>query len=148
MKRYKRLLKEENALSKLTDPDLAIQLIDYIKQNPYPQDHSGIHAFAESLGMEADELEIYAYAILSAFICGGNLNKSGKKEDDFDSQEIKKGIDVEREHTDYTNVNSVVKRICQYIQKRIALDHISESFPASYYDKLKIMEDEIKKGLS
>jgi hypothetical protein len=141
MKRYKPLLREENSLSRLNKPELVDKLIEFFKANPYPQDDSGIHKFAESLGIDADELEIYCYAIISCFITGGNFNKSGKKAEDFDPKEIETGIDIEKEHTDYTNENPVVKHIAKYMQKRIAMDHLSEF--SNYYTLLVEME---KKG--
>ena len=143
MRRYKPLLKEENSLSQLKDITLVDKLIDFFKSNPYPQDHNGVHKFAESLGIEADVLEVYIYAIVSCFVSGGNFNKSGKKEEDFDPKEIETGIDIEKEHTDYTNENPVVKRIVEYMQKRIAKDHLSEF--SNYYTLLKEMEKNAKK---
>jgi hypothetical protein len=143
MKRYKPLLREENSLSQLDKPELVDKLFQYFKENPYPLDHEGFHKFAESLGMEADDLEIYGWAIISCFVTGGNFNKSGKKEEDFDSKEIEIGIDIEKEHTDYTNENPVVKRIANFMQKRIAKDHLSEF--SNYYTLLKEMEKNAKK---
>lgn len=83
------------------------------------------------------------YAILSCFICGGNFNSSGMKENDFDSEEIKMGIKVEMEHLDKNNTNPVVQRICNIMAKRIALDHLTES--SVYYTELKKMESSFEK---
>ena len=133
MKRYKPLLKEENSLSKLDKPELVDKLIDFFKSNPYPQDHNGVHKFAESLGIEADVLEVYIYAIVSCFVSGGNFNKSGKKEEDFSEQEKQDGMDVEKEHVDMKTDNPVVKRIGEYMRNRIRLDHNADQ--SDYYAK-------------
>lgn len=69
----------------------------------------------------------------SDFVAAGKFVASGKSEDEFDQSEIEKGIKVEMEHTNNKK-----------IAKRIALDHIAESWPVSYYDKLEAMEKEIE----
>lgn len=143
MNKYIRKFQEEGDVN-LDDPSLLDKLFAWFKENPYLQDHTGLHKFAESLGLDADVLETYVYAIVSCFVSGGNFNKSGKKEEDFDAEEIKAGMEIESEHIDKDNENPVIKRIGDIFRKRIALDHISESYPISYYDKLKIMERDIK----
>jgi len=143
MKPYKSLFKEQEEDVKLEDVKLIDKLLVWFKNNPYPQDHNGLHKFADSIGIEADVLETYVYAILSCFICGGNFNSSGMSEEDFSSEEIKMGIKVEMEHLDKNNKNPVVQRICSIMAKRIALDHLIES--NVYYTELKKMESSFEK---
>lgn len=143
MEKYIRKFKEDETV-KLDDSELAGKIIQWFKENPYPSDHQGVHLFAESLGLEADIIETYIYAIVSCFVSGGNFNKSGKKEEDFDPEEIKAGMEIESEHIDKDNNNPVIQHIADFFRKRIAMDHIAEATPISYYDKLKVMEDEIK----
>lgn len=146
MKMYKSKFNEadEEKIVELDDVSLVDKIFDWFKENPYPSDNSGLHKFAESLGLGVDVVETYVYAIVSCFVSGGNFNKSGKKMEDFDPEEIKKGMEIESEHIDKDNDNPIIKHIGDIFRKRIALDHISEASPVSYYDKLKIMEDEIK----
>ena len=47
MKRYKRYFKEEDSLKDLIDESIPQKLVDFIKKNPFPKDHEGIHKFAE-----------------------------------------------------------------------------------------------------
>jgi len=68
MKIYKSLFKEQEEDVKLEDIKLIDKLLIWFKNNPYPQDHNGLHKFADSIGIEADVLETYVYAILSCFI--------------------------------------------------------------------------------
>ena len=127
MKRYKPLLKEENSLSQLKDVTLVDKLFDFIIKNPFPKDHEQLHKFAESLGIEADQLEIVAYAIISAFLCGGRFYDSGKKIEDLNQEELKNGIIVEQEHvTDKNLDNPVVKRIVELMKQKISADHVTE----------------------
>jgi len=142
MKTYKTKFVEEETI-KLDNVELVDKIFAWFKENPYPQDHSGVHKFAESLGLDADVIETYIYAIVSCFVSGGNFNKKKADASKFDSEEIKKGMKIESEHVDKDNTNPVVKRITEIMEKRIVFDHLSESFPISYYDNLKIMEDRI-----
>jgi hypothetical protein len=143
MKKYIRKFNEEGEEVKLEDVGLVDKLFAWFKENPYPQDHTGVHKFAESLGLEADVVETYICAIVSCFVSGGNFNKSGKKAEDFDPEEIRVGLEIESEHVDKDNDNPVVKRICELFEKRISLDHLVES--EKYYTKLKEMEASFKK---
>jgi len=72
------------------------------------------------------------------FVAAGKFIASGKSKEDFQPQEqflkeLEKGIKVEFEHTNNKEIS-----------ERIALDHIAESWPVSYYDKLEAMEKEIE----
>jgi hypothetical protein len=114
--------------------DLITQkIIDFFIKNPYPKDNI-VHDLAEDLGIDPDDFEAKIYSILSSFLSFGRFNEEGKKESDFDSEQIRMGIEVEYEHTK----NPI-------ISKRITLDHLTE-FP-DYYTRLKKMEDEAKEEL-
>lgn len=136
--KYKSIFQEEDSLQELTDTSLVDKIIDFFMKNPYPKDHSQLHAFAESIGVEADTIEQYVYAIVSSFISGGTFNKSGKSEEEFEQSEIESGIKIEHEHVDTQTDNEVVKYIGNYLSKRIALDHLSEF--SNYYTLLTEME--------
>ena len=143
MKIYKKRFKEQDKFVELIDPELVDKLFEWFEKHPYPQDHSGLHKFAKSLQLEADILETYIYAIISCFVSGGNFNKKGKSENKFDPKEIEFSKIVEAEHVDKDNKNPVVQRICEYFEKRIGYDHISDN--KFYYSqgkegKLKLEE--------
>ena len=116
-----------------SEKDLTNKIIDFFIKNPYPKDDI-VHDLAEELGIDPDDFEGKIYAILSSFLSFGRFNEKGKKESDFDSEQIRMGIEIEYEHTK----NPI-------ISKRIALDHLAE-FP-DYYTRLKKMEDEAKEEL-
>jgi hypothetical protein len=111
----------------LNDITMIDKIFAWFMVNPYPQDHEGLHKYAESLGLEPSILETYIYAIVSCFLSGGNFNKSKKKIKDFDPEEIRMGKIVEMEHVDKDNLNPVVKHIAELIAERISLDHISDN---------------------
>lgn len=140
---YKSIFKEENSLSELNDISLVDKIIDFFMKNPYPKDHSQLHAFAKSINVEADIIEQYVYAILSCFIIGGNFNKSGKSEKDFSEEEKNMGLKVEYEHVDMKTNNEVVKYISNYFSKRISYDHLTEL--SNYYTLLNEMESSNEK---
>ena len=108
------------------DMDLRMKIIDFLKKNPNPPDEK-VHEFADSLGIEHDKLESEIYAILTTML------KTGKHQDtpdsEFDPEQLKMGIEVEKEHTD-----------CPYLAKEIAKDHLAEI--PDYYSRLKKMEEE------
>lgn len=111
--------------------DIKEKIKDFFKANPYPED-SKVHSFAQSLGMEPDDLETHIYAVLCDYL------KIGKHQDvpddKFDSKELAMGIEVEKEHTNFPE-----------IAKIIAKDHLSEPGLEDYYTRLKKMEEEAKK---
>ena len=97
-----------------------------------PVDDSKVHALADSLGMSPHDLETQIYEILGKYITGGvNIESwggigSGLNPGDVDLEELKMGMEVEREHTDNPK-----------IAERIALDHLFEN--KNYYSKLKTL---------
>jgi len=130
MKIYKSLF-EQDETTKLDNVELVDKLFAWFRENPYPSDHKQLHMFAKSLGLEANVVEKYIYAIVSCFISGGNYNKKGVNEKDFDPEEIKMGVIVEAEHVDFNNKNPVIKRIAELMQRRITFDHLADN--KSYY---------------
>jgi hypothetical protein len=120
-----------NSLNEQHDKkELALKIMDFFVKNIDPEDDM-VHKFAEDLGMDPDDFEGRIYGVLSSFLSFGRFNEEGKKENDFDSEQIRMGIKVEYEHTR-----------CPIISKRITLDHLTE-FP-DYYTRLKNMENEAK----
>lgn len=106
------------------------KVIDFIKANPYPEDEK-FHTFAESLGMSPHELEDVAYSLLSDVFAQGKGDDEGAEE--LPPKELKKGLDVEKEHTSNP-----------MIAKEIVEDHELESKDNTYYEKLDDMEKEMK----
>jgi len=118
------LLNEENGDNKIKD-----EIIKFFLSNPNPDDDK-IHGLADKLGIDPHELETNIYSILTGLL------KVGKHRDTpvekFDANQIKMGIDVEKEHTDDPT-----------IAVEIAKDHLAEI--PDYYTRLKEMEDAAKK---
>jgi hypothetical protein len=108
-------------------------LIEFFSTNPDPSDES-FHKLAEDNGIEPDKLEAEAYKIATEFVSflgNGKAREQGFSEEDADPEQLKMGVEVEKEHT--TNEDTA---------KRIALDHLAEI--PDYYTRLKKMEDEAK----
>lgn len=124
--KFKKFIIEQNG-------ELRDKLFEFFRENPNPPDED-VHALAERLSMDPDDIETAIYGILSSFLANGNFNKSGKIETDVPLDELEMGIEVEFEHTN-----------CPMMAKRIALDHLSE-FP-DYYTRLAKMEKEAKAAL-
>ena len=103
-------------------------IMDFFVKNPKPTD-TQIHSLAESLKMEAHELEQRIYSLLGDFLGHGMFNKSPDTQ--IDPNELKMGIKVESEHT-----------INDSIAERISKDHLVEI--PDYYTRLKKMEEEAK----
>jgi len=135
MKYKRKFIEAEEEIIKLDNVELVDKIFDWFKANPYPQDHSGVHKFAESLGLDADIVETYIYAIVSCFVSGGNFNKKKADASTFDPEEIKMGLIVEQEHIDKDNTNPVVKRIAEIMAKRITFDHETDN--KKYYSQAK-----------
>jgi hypothetical protein len=102
----------------------ANKLLEFLEKNPYPKDKE-IHALAEKLGVEHSKFEGMIYGIISNLIEHGKNGKHNPKE-------LKLGIDVESEHTNYPA-----------LAKFIAMAHLKEM--PDYYTRLKKMEREAKK---
>ena len=107
----------------MINSDLHNEIIKWFIQNPYPNDDA-VHAFAEKLGVNEHEFEKHIYAILSDILTEG---KSKDFNGSYDSKQLKMGIKVEYEHTNYT-----------LISEKIAKDHLAEI--PDYYTRLDEME--------
>lgn len=108
--------------------DYTAEIIKFFKANPNPKDDK-VHDLADQLGLEPSELEGKIYGVLSTYLQTGRHQDS--PDEDFDAEQIKMGIEVEKEHTD-----------SPALAKEIAKDHLAEI--PDYYTRLKKMEDEGK----
>jgi hypothetical protein len=100
-------------------------VIFFLKTNPDPID-ADVHVWAEENGYDVHEVETEIYKLATKFVkflTGGRANDIGIDEEDVEPEELKLGIQVEKEHIDDVDV-----------QKRIALDHLSED--DRYYSRL------------
>ena len=112
------------------DRELRLTLAAFFEENPNPSDDQ-IHALAEDMGMDHDKLEQEIYSLLGSFFSKGFYITEGEGKI-FDEDELKRGIEVEMEHTD-----------CKIISERIAKDHLTEI--PDYYTRLDKMEAEAEK---
>lgn len=124
MKRYKQLFKEEDSLSQLTDATIPQKIVDFIKENPFPQDDSGVHKLAEKLNIEPDILEQYIYAFLTLILVGG---KSKGQEIKASQENLDIGYKIEIEHCEYETDNKVIKAMQDILVKKISFDHLAET---------------------
>jgi len=116
----------------------------FLKDNPNPEDEE-VHEWAEESGYAIDEIEELAYSMAHDYLSddekedleeiidehedkipGGKADNSDPE--DFDIDQIAKGIKVEMEHTDDPE-----KAL------EIAMDHLTEL--DDYYDSLDKMEN-------
>lgn len=111
-------------------PDMKAEIINFFRENPNPPD-SKVHELADELGIEHSDLESMIYGILTTYLSIGK--HQGSKDEDFDPEQLKMGMEVEKEHTDDP-----------LVAKEIAKDHLVEI--PDYYTRLKAMEDEGKKA--
>ena len=119
----------ENYLENLNEDSKKVsyddKIIEFFQKNPNPDDDK-VHAYAEELGMDPDDLEEHIYSLLTSLV---NLKGGDAPDDKFDANELKMGIEVEKEHHD----NPI-------ITKAIAKGHLLEV--KDYYTRLKKMEKE------
>ena len=102
-------------------------IIKYFKENPNPTDDM-IHDFAESMGLDHDQLENIIYKVLTKLIMKQPGKHNDVPDEEFDPEQLAMGIDIEKEHTD-----------CPNTAKSIAKDHLY-SCP-KYYTYLVEMEE-------
>ncbi len=132
-----------SAKTLLNDKEVMERIVDLLAAaggKPIPG--TEVHAFAEGLEVDPGELESVIYSFASKWAMnekakvnpGGKAEQKGVTEADFDEAAVKKGTEVELEHTPDRN-----------FAKKIALDHIAE-FP-TYYDKLEKMESSMKESM-
>jgi hypothetical protein len=142
MKRYKRYFKEDS-LKDLTDDSIPQKLVDFIKKNPFPKDHEGIHKFAEEeLKIDADILEQYVYAFLTVILFGGKSKGDTSK---ISKEQLDIGFEIEYEHVNldskYEN-NKVIKAIQDIYRTKVSADHDAEN--DKYYTTSTDFQDELK----
>jgi hypothetical protein len=104
--------------------------------NPNPKDKQ-VHALAEKLNIDPDDIEEKIYSVLTDVMNSGDKVKGGladkKTNKKYDKKQIKMGIKVEMEHTDDP-----------IIAREIAMDHLTED--PIYYTKLMKMEGKLHKS--
>ena len=103
------------------------KVIKFFRKNKNPTD-TQYHAWADKTGDNIHELEEAAYRLSTI---AANLKHGEDPDSDFDPQELKWGIEIEKEHSDDLET-----------KKMIAKAHLAE-FP-NYYTELKKMEDKMK----
>jgi hypothetical protein len=102
----------------------------FFTEHPNPDDND-FHALADKLKISPHELEEVAYELLTGLLKGVGKHKEVPVTK-FDPEQIKMGLEVEKEHTD-----------SPAIAQQIAKDHLAEI--PDYYTRLKKMEDEAKR---
>lgn len=100
-------------------------IIEYFSTHEKPDD-AEIHKMAEHFGIDPDEMKNKVYSLLIGLFNAGKYKENPVEPD---PEELKKGIEVEMEHT-----------TIPAIARRIALDHLSEM--KDYYTRLAKMEGE------
>jgi hypothetical protein len=131
LKRRDLIVETTEDISEADKTFLRCAVTKFFTENPNPDD-SDFHALADSLNISPHELEEVAYELLSGLIKGVGKHKRVPVTK-FSPEQIKMGLEVEKEHTD-----------TPAIAQQIAKDHLAE-FP-DYYTRLKKMEDEAKKA--
>jgi hypothetical protein len=126
-----RLLRMARRLEAKADIDK--EVLGFFKDNPNPDDDA-LHKWAEGKGYDVHEVETAIYKLATLYVkfaVDGKAAEKGFTEDKADKKELKRGIEVEQEHT--TDKDTA---------KRIALDHEAESpdSPLGYYEALLVME--------
>ena len=107
--------------------DVENKIIEFFMKNSSPSDEQ-VHKLSNNLKIDTHEFEAVIYSILGALLGEG---KSKDFFGTFDEDELKKGIEIEMEHT--TNFK---------IAEKIAKDHLSEF--SNYYTALEKMEKELE----
>lgn len=104
----------------------------FFTEHPNPDD-SEFHALSDKLKISPHELEEVAYELLTGLLKGVGKHKEVPVTK-FDPEQVKMGLEVEKEHTD-----------SPAIAQQITKDHLAEI--PDYYTRLKKMEDEAKKSM-
>lgn len=95
-----------------------------------------INQISEQLGISKELINDEIYEILSAFLNGGKFIEENKPLDWFNTEQLKIGKEVEKEHLIHDN------KYTNILARRIALDHLTEI--EDYYTRLIKMEEEAK----
>lgn len=136
---HKRIFKEENSLSSLTDTSLPEKIKEFILKNPFPKDDD-LHKFAEDNKIEPDMLEQYVYAFLTLILVGG---ASKGKDMEISKENMDIGHKIELEHCKYDSDNKVIKAMQYILVHKITMDHSFED--KDYYSKSINFKDELKR---
>ena len=105
--------------------DLQQVMAKYFSNPDASTDDEDVHAYAEKLGVETEDLENAGYELLHCFFAEGNSPGMKTKPD---PKQVKLGMSIEAEHSDN-----------KLIQRKIVLDHLAED--KAYYTKLAKMEE-------
>jgi len=122
------IAKELVAKNKITNNDV----MKFLVNHPDPK-HSTIKDWAEHEGFDAQEAEAMMFVLatkMAVFLRDGRANEKGYTEKNAPKDELRMGIEVEREHSPDID-----------IRKRISLDHLAET--EKYYTGLAKMEREL-----
>ena len=155
---------------KQADDELKELLTEWLEQNPNPDDDA-VHAFAEEIGMEPDDLEEIIYELATEHVeediekdpmdesaTTDNTNIKDELTEEiaiaigdelginwenspFDAKQFLMGIKIELEHGTQDQETNVTDDDLLETGK-IALAHLNEI--DDYYDRLKAMEDDAK----
>lgn len=101
--------------------DIRGAIIEFLTVNPTPTD-AQFHSFSASIGVDKEAVEAESYAMLAAFLRKFHSSNLVSRKL-FDPVELKRGIEVEMEHTDDPHVAEM-----------IAKDHLLEL--SDYYSQL------------
>jgi len=114
----------------------------FFRANPTPED-ANVHELADAYGTDPHTLEEQVYrmfgeklktsAELSGEAIAAQLKQHARPDSDFRPDQLAKGIEVEREHSESLPV-----------RKAITKAHLTEF--DTYYDPLAKMEDQLKAG--
>jgi hypothetical protein len=130
---------EDTSEDESDDPDIKGEVIQFLKDNPDPEDEE-FHEWAEENGYNIHEVEDIMYQLATDHVEEGSDEEDqlqgGRADDvpdeDLPMEQLLKGIKVEMEHTDDED-----------LAKEIATDHLEEF--DDYYDALAEMEDDLRK---
>jgi len=130
-KNYLRELVKTNRKGKvvreIVERNYKTTLIQFFRSNPNPSEDDVNKFVSDVLKIDQITARETIYSLLSTYLqVGKHRNEPDSK---YDSEELRKGIEVEKEHTDDPSIS-----------KEIAKDHLSEI--SDYYTRLKKMESE------
>jgi hypothetical protein len=124
---------DQTAAQEEPSSGVGVQVATYLKDNPEPE----LEAFSAWVGKSGVDAEEALEAVLvlaskfASFAMGGK--SGGKPPKGVATDQVKRGIEVEKEHTSDP-----------LVAMKIALDHLTE-FP-EYYSALDKMESDLKSG--
>lgn len=126
--RMKVVIEDIEGIDRAKEEEVKSVIMDFLKINTSPSDEE-MHDLAKKCNVDPDILEMAVYEIVGSFAGFGRAKENGFEESDADPKELRIGIRVESEHTNWPPM-----------AKRIALDHLSEI--PDYYTRLLKMEKE------